>query len=93
VNCGSGVWALNRTVSGLEVLLQCVSAGEMVAVMQALKKPFLEYGGKFPHVLVAMEQKSSLRLYFSQNQIVATPVFGSVISLDRLETLHVKGHI
>jgi len=93
VNCSAGVWALNRAVSGLEVLFHCVSAGEMLAVMQALSKPFLEYGGKFPHMLVAMEQKSSLRLYFSQNQMVATPIFGSVISLDRFETLHVKGHI
>jgi len=70
-----------------------VSAGEMVAVMQPLKGPFLEYGRKFPHMLVAVEQKSSLRLYFSQNQMVVTPIFGSVISLDRYETLLVKGHI
>jgi hypothetical protein len=88
---------LNRAVSGLEVLLQCVSAGEMVAVMQALKRPFLEYGGKFPHMLVAMDQKSSLRWYFSQNQMVAIPIFGSVISMDRFETAcqrtHLKYHL
>jgi len=88
VNRSASVWALNRVISGLEVLLQCVSAGEMVAVMQALTRPFSEYGGKFPHMLVALEQKSSLRLYFSQNKMVATPIFGSVISLDRCLPKH-----
>lgn len=58
----------------------------MVAAMQVLNLPFSEYGGKFSHMLVAVEQKSSLRSYFSKNQMVATPIFGSVISLDIYET-------
>ena len=33
-------------------------------------------------MLMGIVQKTSLRLYFSRNHLVATPVFGSVISLD-----------
>ena len=33
-------------------------------------------------MLMGIVQKASLRLYFSWNRLVATPVFGSVISLD-----------
>jgi hypothetical protein len=33
-------------------------------------------------MLMGFVQKSSLSLYFSQNKLVATPNFGSVMSLD-----------
>jgi hypothetical protein len=36
-------------------------------------------------MLKSAEQKSSLRLYFSQNQLAAIPIFVSVISLDNLK--------
>jgi hypothetical protein len=36
---------------------------------------------------MSIVQKPSLRLYFSQNHLVATPVFGSVISLDGFESI------
>ena len=36
-------------------------------------------------VLMGTVQKPSVRLYLSRNQVAATPVFGSVISLDRFE--------
>jgi len=38
-------------------------------------------------MLMGIVQKTSLRLYFSRNHLVATPVFGSVISLDRFESI------
>jgi hypothetical protein len=37
--------------------------------------------------LMGIVQKPSLRLYFSQNQLLAIPVFGSVISLDRFKSI------
>ena len=36
-------------------------------------------------MLMVIIQKASLRLYFSRNQLVTTPGFGSDISLDRFE--------
>jgi hypothetical protein len=36
-------------------------------------------------ILMGIVQKCSLKLYFSLYQPVATPIFGSVISLDTLE--------
>jgi hypothetical protein len=40
-----------------------------------------------PLMLMGIVQKPRLRLYFSWNQLVAAPVFGSVISLDRSESI------
>jgi len=36
-------------------------------------------------VLKGTVQKPSMRLYLSRNKLAATPVFGSVIALDRIE--------
>jgi hypothetical protein len=38
-------------------------------------------------VLMGIVQKPRLRMYFSRNHVVAMPVFGSVISLDRFESI------
>jgi hypothetical protein len=38
-------------------------------------------------MLMGIVQRPSLRLYFSQNQLLAMPVFGSVILLDRFESI------
>jgi hypothetical protein len=38
-------------------------------------------------MIMGIVQKPSLRLYFSRNQLVAMPFFGSVISLDRFGSI------
>jgi len=38
-------------------------------------------------MLMGIIQKPTLRLYFSKNCILATPIFGSVISMDRFESV------
>jgi hypothetical protein len=38
-------------------------------------------------MLMGIVQDPSVRMYFSRNHLVATPVFGSVISLDRFESI------
>jgi len=38
-------------------------------------------------MLMGIIQKPTLRLYFARNQLVATPIFGSIISLDRFESI------
>jgi hypothetical protein len=38
-------------------------------------------------MLMGIVQKPSLRMHLSRNHLVATPVFGSVISLDRFESI------
>jgi hypothetical protein len=38
-------------------------------------------------MLMGIVQKPTLCLYFSRNSVLATPVFGSVISMDRFESI------
>jgi len=38
-------------------------------------------------MLMGIIQKPTLRSYFSKNFILATPIFGSVISMDRFESI------
>jgi hypothetical protein len=38
-------------------------------------------------MLMEIVQRPRLRLYFLQNQLAATPIFGSVISFDRFESI------
>jgi len=38
-------------------------------------------------MLMGIIQKPKLRSYFSKNYILATPVFGSIISMDRFESI------
>jgi hypothetical protein len=38
-------------------------------------------------MLMGIVQKPTLRMYFSRNSVLATPVFGSVISIDRFESI------
>ncbi|XP_021932761.1 piggyBac transposable element-derived protein 4-like [Zootermopsis nevadensis] len=38
-------------------------------------------------MLIGIVQKPTLRSYFSKNSLLATPVFGSVISMDRFESV------
>jgi len=40
-----------------------------------------------PLMLMGIIQKPTLRSYFSKNYILATPIFGSVISMDRFESI------
>ena len=38
-------------------------------------------------MLMGIILKPTLRLYFSKNYILATPIFGSIISMDRFESI------
>jgi hypothetical protein len=38
-------------------------------------------------MLMGIVQKPTMRSYFSKNSILATPIFGSVISMDRFESI------
>ena len=39
------------------------------------------------YMLMGIIQKPTLRSYFSKNYILATPIFGSIISMDRFESI------
>ena len=38
-------------------------------------------------MLMGIKQKPTLRSYFSENYVLATPIFGSTISMDRFESI------
>ena len=38
-------------------------------------------------MLMGIIQKPTLHSYFSKNYIMATPIFGSIISMDRFESI------